>query len=124
MTKHRSPSIEFKRQVAQDFLGGEMLHGLATRHDISRNLIRVWVETYEAGAFDEDARAADLIQSDAARIAALGRLLGRQALELEFLKAAQGSTVRPRSETISAIVGPRHVRHAGMRADGHRTRHL
>jgi hypothetical protein len=24
------------------------LHGLAKRHDISRNLIRVWVEKYEA----------------------------------------------------------------------------
>jgi hypothetical protein len=28
-----------------------------------RNLIRVWVEKYEAGAFDEDARAADLLQA-------------------------------------------------------------
>ena len=34
MTKHRSHSIEFKRQVAQEFLGGETLHGLAKRHDI------------------------------------------------------------------------------------------
>ena len=44
-----------QRQVAQEFLAGETLHGLAKRHDISRNLIRVWVEKYEAGAFDEDA---------------------------------------------------------------------
>ena len=56
------------------------------RHDISRNLIRVWVEKYEAGAFDEDATAADLIQAYEARIAALERLVGRQALELEFQK--------------------------------------
>ena len=41
MVKHRSHSIEFKRQVAQEFLAGETLHGLAKRHDISRNLIRV-----------------------------------------------------------------------------------
>jgi transposase len=61
MTKHRSHSIEFKRQVAQEFLGGETQHGLAKRHDISRNLIRVWVEKYDAGAFDDDAHAADLI---------------------------------------------------------------
>jgi transposase-like protein len=63
MTKHRSHSIEFKRQIAQEFLGGETLHGLAKRHDISRNLIRVWVEKYETGAFDDDARAADLLQA-------------------------------------------------------------
>jgi transposase-like protein len=51
-------SIEFKRQVAQEFLAGETLHGLAKRHDICCNLIRVWVQKYEAGDFDEDAAAA------------------------------------------------------------------
>jgi hypothetical protein len=35
--------------VAQEYLGGETLHGLAKRHDISRNLIRIWVAKYEAG---------------------------------------------------------------------------
>ena len=55
MAKHRTHSIEFKRQVAQDFIVGETLHGLAKRHDISRNLIRIWVKKLEAGAFDEDA---------------------------------------------------------------------
>ena len=106
MTKHRSHSIEFKRQVAQEFLGGETLHGLAKRHDISRNLIRVWVEKYEAGAFDDDARAADLVQAYEARIAALERLVGKQALELEFLKGALRSAPRLRSASTSAIVGP------------------
>ena len=41
MAKHRTHSIEFKRQVALDFIAGETLHGLAKRHDISRNLIRI-----------------------------------------------------------------------------------
>ena len=71
MAKHRTHSIEFKRQVAQDFIAGETLHGLAKRHDISRNLIRIWVKKLEAGAFDEDARAADLLQEYEAKIAAL-----------------------------------------------------
>jgi len=106
MAKHRSHSIEFKRQVAQEFLGGETLHGLAKRHDISRNLIRIWVEKYEAGAFDDDAQAADLMQAYEARIAALERLVGKQALELEFLKGALRSAPRPRSAITSAIVGP------------------
>jgi transposase len=46
MAKHRCHSIEFKQQVAQEFIAGETLHGLAKRHDISRNLIRVWVAKY------------------------------------------------------------------------------
>jgi len=53
--QHRSHSLEFKRQVVEEYLGGETLHGLSKRHDISRQLVRVWIEKYEAGAFDDDA---------------------------------------------------------------------
>ena len=95
MARHRSYSIAFKRQVVQEFLGGEALYGLARRHDVSRNLIRVWVATYEAGAFDDEFQAADLLQQYEARIAALERLVGRQALEIEFLKGAQKSVPSP-----------------------------
>ncbi len=35
MAKHRARSIEFKRQIAEDFIAGETLHALASRHDIS-----------------------------------------------------------------------------------------
>jgi transposase len=76
MARHRSHSIAFTRQVAQEFVSGETLHSLAKRHDLSRNLIRLWVQKYEAGAFDEDATAADMIQEYEARIAALERLVG------------------------------------------------
>ena len=44
MAKHRTYRIEFKRQVAQEFLAGETLHGLARRHSVYRNLIRIWVQ--------------------------------------------------------------------------------
>jgi transposase-like protein len=106
MPRHRSHSIEFKRQVAQEFVAGETLHGLAKRHDISRNLVRLWVARFEAGAYDDDARAADLIQEYEARIAALERMVGRQALEIEFLKGALKNARRPRGATTSVITGP------------------
>ena len=98
--------MEFKRQVVQEYLGGETLHGLAKRHDVSRQLIRVWIEKYEAGEFDDDAQAADLIQQYEARIAALERLVGKQALELEILKGALQSAPWPRNGTTSVITGP------------------
>lgn len=107
MAKHRTHSVEFKRQVSQEYLAGETLHGLSKRHDISRNLIRVWVEKFQAGALDEDMAAADLLQAYEARIAALERLVGKQALELEFLKGARPSGDRPRSGTTSVVAGPR-----------------
>ena len=88
MAKHRSHSVEFKRQIAQEFIAGETLHALAKRHDVSRTLIRIWVRKLETGAFDEDTRAADHLQEYEAKIAALERMVGRQALEIEFLKGA------------------------------------
>ena len=47
MARHRTHSIEFKRQVAQDYLAGETLHSLARRHDLSRNLIRIWIQKFD-----------------------------------------------------------------------------
>jgi transposase len=106
MARQRSHSIEFKRQVAQEFIAGETLYGLSKRHDISRQLIRVWVQRYEAGALDEDAQAADFLQGYETKIAALERMVGRQALEIEFLKGALKNAPRSRSATTSVIIGP------------------
>ena len=62
MTRHRSDSAAVKRQVAEAFIAGETLHALPKRHDVSRQLIRIWVGKCEAGAFDDDVQAADLLQ--------------------------------------------------------------
>ena len=71
-----------------------------------RNVIRIWVVKYEADAFDDEAQAADLLQQYEAKIAALERLVGRQALEIEFLKGAQKNARSPKRERISVIAGP------------------
>ena len=57
----------------------------------------LWAARYEAGELDEEAEAADLLQRYEANIAALERLVGRQALEIEFLKGAQENRVRPKN---------------------------
>lgn len=106
MARHRSHSVAFKRQVAEEFIAGETLHALSRRHDISRHLIRIWVGKFEAGALDEDAQAADLIQEYEAKIAALERMVGRQALELELLKGALKHAPRPRGANTSVVTGP------------------
>ncbi len=82
--RHRRHSIEFKRQVVVEYHAGETLHALSRRHDICRNLIRVWVEKAEAGEFDDEIAAGDMLVSYEAKIAALERMVGRQALEIEF----------------------------------------
>ena len=86
MAKHRRHSIAFKRQIAQAYLAGETVHGLARDHGLSRSLIRIWVDKFKEGAFDEDAEAIDLVRDYEAKIAALERLVGRQTFEIEFLE--------------------------------------
>jgi transposase len=103
MTKLRSHSAAFKRQVAEGFIAG---HALAKRHYISRQLVRIWVGKFEASALDDDVQAADVIQEYEAKIAALERMVGRQALEIELLKGALKHALRPRSASTSVVTGP------------------
>jgi transposase len=97
----------------QGLSGNELLCNLSFERDAvgtlsghARQLIRVWVQKYEAGALDEDAQAADLLQEYEAKIAALERMVGRQALEIEFLKGALKNAPRPRDANTSVIAGP------------------
>ncbi len=107
MARHRTYSIAFKRQVAQEYLSGEeSLHGLARRHDVCRNLIRIWVGKYEAGEFDEEVEAANLLQEYEARIAALERKVGQLALENDFLKKASSTLSRKSVSGSSVVSGP------------------
>lgn len=39
MARHRTPSIAFERQVAQDYLAGKTLHSLARRHDLPLQIV-------------------------------------------------------------------------------------
>ncbi len=108
MAKQRNYSTEFKRQVVLEYLAGETLFGLAKRHDVSRNVIRLWVARYEAnGELNDDTTAADLLQDYKARIAALERLAGKLALEAEFLKGALENARLPKNATSSVIAGPK-----------------
>ncbi len=108
MAKQRNYSTEFKRQVVLEYLAGETLFGLAKRHDVSRNVIRLWIARYESdGALDDDTTAADLLQDYKARIAALERLAGKLALEAEFLKGALENARLPKNATSCVVAGPK-----------------
>src|SRR4029450_11872242 len=106
MAKHRTHSIEFKRQVVQEFLDGESAHALAKRHGISRNLIQIWVAKSGPGGPHSDPAAADVLADYEARIAALERLVGKLALENEFLKGASRHVHQLRSASPSVVAGP------------------
>ena len=81
----------FNYQLVQGYLGGETLHSLPHRQDLSRTLIRVWMDKSEAGAFDESTTVADSIQGYLARIATLECPVGNHALELAFAKRSSAA---------------------------------
>lgn len=106
MRPYRRYSIEFKRQVAQDYLAGATLHALGKRHDIDRNLIRIWVEKYQTGAFDDDAEAANTLHEYEAKIAALERKVGQLTMEVDFLKGACKHARSSSDAPTSIVAGP------------------
>ena len=111
--RHRSYSLEFKRQVAQQYLTGEMpLARLAREHDISRNLIRVWIAKYEAGEFDDEQVQGDWLAQYQTRIAELERKVGQLVMENDLLKKTRPSVERPSGATSSIVSGP-----TGSRSD-------
>jgi transposase len=106
MARHRIHSLAFKKQVVQEYAAGATLNGLAREHDLSRNLIRIWVAKSEAGEFDPDVEAATLLADYEAKIVALERMVGRQALEIEFLKGALRQGRLPRNAPMCVMPGP------------------
>lgn len=104
--KNRVYSLAFKRQVALEFLGGASIASLSKRHDLYPPQIRTWARKYEEGGLNSDARMAGLVRDYERRIAALEQLVGKQALELEFLKGALKPPRLPKDGTISLVTGP------------------
>lgn len=51
-------------------------------------------------------QAADLLQEYEAKIAALERMVGRQALEIELLKGALKHSPRPKGASTCVVTGP------------------
>jgi len=107
MARYRSYSIEFKRQVASEYLGGDVsMHGLAKRHRLSRQLIRLWVAKYEAGEFSEEAAMATSVLEYEVRIAALERKVGQLTMENDLLKKTLSGSRFPNGASSSIVSGP------------------
>jgi transposase-like protein len=108
MTKrrHRRHSIPVKRMIVEAYFNGTALNALSVEYDLCRHLIRTWIEKYENGEFDTETQQSEQIPEYEARIAALERLVGRQALEIEFLKTARRRTPAKNKENSSIVTGP------------------
>jgi transposase len=107
MARYRTYTIEFKRQVVEEHLGGVSLTELARRHDISRELLRTWVRKYEAGEFASDGPPKSDRRAYEAKIAGLERKVGQLTMELDLLKRGLRSARRASGGTSSVVSGPK-----------------
>jgi len=108
MARYRSHSLEFKRRVAQEFLEGRAgMHELARRHNLSRNLIRLWVQRLEAGELGDDLADAARIAEYEGKIADLERKVGQLTMEVDFLKKAKQLGRQVNDGSSSIVSGPK-----------------
>jgi transposase len=107
MARYRTYTVEFKRQVVEEHLGGgTSLNQLARRHDISRELLRTWVKKYEAGEFASGASPRADRRAYEAKIAGLERKVGQLTMELDLLKKGLRSARRASGASTSVVSGP------------------
>ena len=107
MARYRSHSLEFKRRVAQEFLEGRAgMHELARRHNLSRNLIRLWVQRLEAGELGDDLADAARIAEYEGKIADLERKVGQLTMEVDLLKKGVKWGARANDASYSIVSGP------------------
>lgn len=108
MARYRTYTVEFKRQLVEEHLGGAAgLSGLARRHDISRELLRTWVKKFEAGEFAGDGPAKPDRRAYEAKIAGLERKVGQLTMELDLLKRGLRSARRANDASTSVVSGPK-----------------
>ena len=108
MARYRTYTVEFKRQVVEEHLGGgTSLNQLARRHDISRELLRIWVRKYEAGELASNGPGKADRRVYEAKIAGLERKVGQLTMELDLLKKGLTLARRPRGASSSVVSGPK-----------------
>src|SRR3712207_8351206 len=96
MARYRTYTIEFKRQVAEEHLSqGTSLNQLARRHDVSRELLRIWVRKHEAGELASNGPGKADRRVYEAEIAGLGRKVGQPTMELGERKSTRLNSSHP-----------------------------
>jgi len=104
--RHRRHSTEFKLRIVQAYLNGEgSIKGIARQHDISHNLLRIWIEKFRRGELTEEGDRKECIREYEVKVAALERKVGQLTMELDLLKKLRQAT-RKKKEKPSVISGP------------------
>ena len=85
MRNQRKFSLEFKRQVVEEFLGGEGAVQLCRKYNICSSLLYHWKDMYGRGRFNNEPTEVGALKD---KVEKLERLVGKLTLENEVLKKA------------------------------------
>jgi len=94
---YRRHSTPFKLQLCQDIRAGIIGRRDAQRsHNISANLIQLWLTQFDRGELIDEEAEASVIAEHEARIAALERKVGQLTMELDLAKKNTAGADRER----------------------------
>jgi transposase len=85
MKRQRTFTLEFKRQVVEEFLGGEGAARICRKYNICSSLLYHWKDMYSRGRLNNEPTEAGALKD---RVEKLERLVGKLTLENEILKKA------------------------------------
>jgi transposase len=106
MKNQRTFSIEFKRQVIEEWLSGtSSLAQLSRRHAIAPSLLYHWKELYIRGKLFNEPTESGALQ---ARVEELEKMVGKLTLENEFLKKGLSRALSPSPRNGSSSLPPAH----------------
>lgn len=104
--RRRRHRMEFKLRIVQAYLNGEgSTKGVARQHDISHNLLRIWLEKFRRGELTEVGDRKERIREYEAKIAGLERKVGQLNVEIDLPTKLQ-QAARKKKEKRSVISGP------------------
>lgn len=108
----RRHSTPFKFQLCQDIRAGIIgRRDVQRSHDLSANLIHLWLTQFDLGELMNEKAEASVIAEHEARIAALERKVGQLTMELDLAKKTPRMLTVNGSERSSAVshqdVGPK-----------------
>jgi transposase len=84
MSFYRKHSNEHKRAVVEEILNGQLSKtAVCRKHELSYSLLQEWVQAYQAGRLDSEPTTE---AGHREKIEKLEQMVGRQAMEIEFLK--------------------------------------
>ena len=99
--KYRKFSLEFKKQLVEQMLSGEVKSiEICRQHNIPRSMLYKWKDQQEQGLFDRDS---SVNKSEQVRIQELERMVGRLTMDNDLLKKALAQARSQQSSNASSF---------------------